>query len=144
MNEKLKVLIDMDIGDDIDDAFALLFAMDMNIEIVGITTVFRNTIERARITKKLLSLYGNGYERVPVYAGYGKPLSGDADEISHLCQWTDDLYDGIYAPDSESPEAATDFIIECCEKYGEELTVIAIGPFTNIAKVIEKDRKSVV
>ena len=138
MKEKLKILIDMDIGDDIDDAFALLLAMDMGIEIVGITTVFKNTAERARLTKKLLKLYGKGYENVPVYAGYGKPLRDDADEKGHLCQYTPDLDDEAYTPDCVCPERAVDFIIECCKKYGKELTVVAIGPFTNIAKVIEK------
>jgi purine nucleosidase/pyrimidine-specific ribonucleoside hydrolase len=138
MKEKLKILIDMDIGDDIDDAFALLLAMDMGIEIVGITTVFKNTAERARLTKKLLKLFGNGYENVPVYAGYGKPLRDDADEKGHLCQYTADLEDDCYTPDSICPERAVDFIIECCERYKDELTVIAIGPFTNIAEVIKK------
>jgi tRNA A37 methylthiotransferase MiaB len=47
-------MIDTDIGDDIDDAFALLLAMKLNFEIVGITTVFENTDQRARIAKKLL------------------------------------------------------------------------------------------
>lgn len=134
----MKYIIDMDIGDDIDDALALLLAMDMNIEIVGITTVFKNTRERARITKKLLKLFGRGYESVPVYAGYGKPLQGTADEVGHLCQYTEDLEKDIYSPDGESPEDAIDFIIECCRRYRDDLTVIAIGPFTNIAKVIEK------
>ena len=43
--EKRKILIDTDIGDEIDDALALYFAMQKNIEIVGVTTVFRNTVQ---------------------------------------------------------------------------------------------------
>ena len=138
MKEKLKILIDMDIGDDIDDAFALLLAMDMSIEIVGITTVFKNTAERARLTKKLLKLYGKGYENVPVYAGCGKPLHTNTDETEHLCQYTPELDNDSYTPDSVYPDHAIDFIIECCEKYRNGLTLVAIGPFTNIAKVIQK------
>ena len=50
----MKYIIDMDIGDDIDDALALYFAMRLDIDIVGITTVFGNTEKRARIAKKML------------------------------------------------------------------------------------------
>ena len=57
MKERKKVIIDTDIGDAIDDAFALLYALECGIDIVGITTVFKNTRERAGIVKKLLSLY---------------------------------------------------------------------------------------
>ena len=86
MDERIKVIIDTDIGDDIDDAFALLFAMKLNYDIIGITTVFQNTAERARMTKKLLSVYGKGYENVPVYAGYGTPLADEERKYPHLCR----------------------------------------------------------
>lgn len=135
----MKYIIDMDIGDDIDDAFALLLAMELKMDILGVTTVFRNTPERARVAKKLLSLYGKGYENVPVYAGYGDPIAAKQPEPRpRLCQYTDDLYDDIYTPDSIEPEDAVDFIVNSCRKYGKDLTVIAIGPFTNIAKVVQK------
>ena len=140
MSDRLKVIIDTDIGDDIDDAFALLFAMELGFDIIGITTVFENTEERARICKKLLKLYGNGYENVPVYAGYSTPLANKAKKYPNLCQYTSDIEQEIYTPNSSSESDAADFIIESCKKYGKELTVIAIGPFTNIAKVIEKDK----
>ena len=32
-----------------------------------------------------------------------------------------------------------DFIIDCCHRYGKDLTVVALGPCCNISKVIEKD-----
>ena len=142
MSDRLKVIIDTDAGDDIDDAFALLLAMKLNYDIIGITTVFENTEERARICKKLLKLYGNGYENVPVFAGYSTPIAKEKREYPHLCQYTPDLENELYAPDSMSEDDARDFIIESCKKYGKELTVIAIGPFTNIAGVIEKDENA--
>lgn len=139
MNNKMKVIIDTDIGDDIDDAFAILLAMKEKHEIVGVTTVFLNTAERARITKKLLKLYKSGYENVPVYAGYGTPLAKNTEDYPHLCQYTEDIDLDEYTPDSSDPDDAVNFIIESCHKYKEELTIIAIGPFTNMAKVIKKD-----
>lgn len=135
-----KIIIDMDIGDDIDDAFALLTAMELNADIIGITTVFGNTNERARITKKLMKLFGKGYENVPVYAGYGTPLAEKDKDHGHLCQYTPDIDTDDFKPDSIVPEEAVDFIIRSCKTYGENLKIIAIGPFTNIARVILKDK----
>ena len=54
MEEKTKIIIDTDIGDDIDDAIALYAALRQGFDIIGITTVFQNTVERARQVKKLL------------------------------------------------------------------------------------------
>ena len=56
-----KILLDTDIGDEIDDAMALYFAMSEGFDLVGITTVYKNTEERARISKRLLKLYGKKY-----------------------------------------------------------------------------------
>ena len=137
--EKTKLLIDTDIGDDIDDLFALYFAMRQNIEIVGVTTVFKDTVQRARMVKKLFKKFGNGYEKVPVYAGYGMPLNGVGGAKERLCQYTPDLESDEYTPDCVDEEKAVDFIIESCKKYGKDLTVVAIGPFTNIAKAIQKE-----
>ena len=52
MENRKKILIDTDIGDDIDDAVALLTAMALDFEIVGVTTVFRDTQARAAMVKK--------------------------------------------------------------------------------------------
>ena len=139
MAGKAKIIIDMDIGDDIDDAIALYAAMRQGFEIIGITTVFQNTAERARQVKKMLKEYGNGYENVPVYAGYGIPMDGNGQYREHIAHYSPELEDALYEPDGTDPCAAVDFIIDSCYRYGEDLAIIAIGPFTNIAKVIEKD-----
>lgn len=135
----MKYLIDTDIGDDIDDAAALLAAMNHGLDIVGITTTFRNTRQRARMTKKLLRRFGKDYEKVPVYAGFPHSQPGNIGADEDLCQYTEDLESPEYAPDATDPDAAADFIINACRRWGKELTVIALGPFCNMAKVIEKD-----
>lgn len=139
MLPKKKLIIDTDIGDDIDDAIALYAAMRNEFEIIGITTVFRNTADRARQAKKLLTEYGNGYERVPVYAGYGTPIGAEAELWPHIPHYTPDLEQNSYEPESQNPADAVDFIIESSRRWGTELVLLAIGPFTNIAKAIEKD-----
>jgi inosine-uridine nucleoside N-ribohydrolase len=140
MDKKLKFLIDTDIGDEIDDALALYAAMRMGLDIVGVTTVFRNTKERARIAKDLLIAYGKGYENVPVLAGYGSPTGeSERDGWEHTCHYCDALDREDLSPDGKSPSDAVDFIIDCCKKWGEELVVVCLGPLTNLAHAIQKD-----
>ena len=67
-----KIIIDTDIGDDIDDAFAIALAARMQeAELVGVTTVFRNTEARTQLAEKLLECAG---VKTKVYAGERLPL----------------------------------------------------------------------
>lgn len=69
--EKRKILIDTDIGDDIDDAFALALALSSEeIETVGITTVFRNTRARAQQVQNCCKRWG---KTCPCGRGNGCP-----------------------------------------------------------------------
>lgn len=133
-----KYIIDTDIGDDIDDAFALDLALRANLDLVAVTTVYRNTKDRARMAKRLISLYG---KNIPVYFGYGATLDG-LDENFPLCQWTNELEDDKYAPDNCACEEAVDIILESARKYGKDFFVLAIGPLTNVARAIQKDPKA--
>ena len=99
---KIKILLDTDVGDDIDDALAIALGLSSKeVEFVGITTVFKNTNDRARIAKQLVK---NNPYNIPVYAGHcggveipTDPYSGypngiyDEDGKQHLCQFTDDI-----------------------------------------------------
>src|SRR5208283_3800109 len=63
-----KVIIDTDIGDDIDDAFAIALAVKSpELEILGVTTTFGDTEARARIVDRLLGEAGRA--DIPVLAG---------------------------------------------------------------------------
>ena len=134
MEARKKVIIDTDIGDDLDDAVALFCAMAEGMDILGITTVFRNTQVRANMAKQLLKDFGHGYENVPVYAGFSSYAEEVTENREHM---------GLFSSDetchSSNPQEAIDFIIDACHRYGKDLTVIAIGPFCNIAKVIAQD-----
>lgn len=140
-----KIIIDTDIGDDIDDAFALLTALaDQENDIIGITTVFKNTSQRAHIAKSLLCAAGRG--DIPVFAGNEQPLREkiirwsyeklDDDGKIHIHHYRDGMSAARYEQGS-----AEDFILETAAKYPNEVTLIALGPFTNLAKAIEKDRQ---
>src|SRR3989338_1250017 len=66
-----KLIIDTDIGTDIDDALALVYAVRSGYNIPLITTVHGDTVRRAHIAKKLTRLLGTD---IPVAAGEQKPL----------------------------------------------------------------------
>lgn len=143
--EKKKLLLDTDIGDDIDDCLALTMILNLEkqIELVGVTTVFRDTEKRARIAKKMLSLKN---VNVPVYAGKRNNFAKTADVNEYCSQYSEDLSSPECAPlndpDKDDGEAAVDFIISSEKKYGADLTIVAIGPLTNIGRAIEKDRET--
>ena len=133
----MKYIIDTDIGDDIDDAFAFDLALKKDLDLVCVTTVFRNTRERAQIAKRMCALFGVD---VPVYAGYGDTLGGNVPTQGRLCQWTSELEK--YAPDNVREEEAVDAIVAAARRYGPELTVLALGPLTNLARAIGKDAEA--
>src|SRR5215813_6194660 len=63
-----KIIIDTDIGDDIDDAFALALAVrSPELQILGITTTFGDTEARAKIVDRFLGEVGRA--EIPVLAG---------------------------------------------------------------------------
>src|SRR6516225_2650160 len=67
---KIPVILDTDIGTDIDDAFALaLILASPELELLGVTTVSGDTQARARLAAKLLWEAGGAWRKVPVYAG---------------------------------------------------------------------------
>ena len=68
-----EIILDTDIGSDIDDAFALVLAARCKqIKLLGVTTLYRNADLRARLARLLLDECGR--KDVPVSAGIDAPL----------------------------------------------------------------------
>lgn len=138
MNTKIKILLDTDIGDDIDDALTLALALRMpEVELVGVTTVFGDTDIRAREAARILDC---AQVCCPVYAG----MSGSAGVTrGGFSQYEPALDDPEYAPVNcaakDGGAAAVRFIVDCACRYGRELTVVGVGPLTNLAAAIRLD-----
>lgn len=131
-----RIIIDTDIGDDIDDAQAIVLALKSpEVEIVGVTTVFRNVRARAQITKHLLGL--GGRSDIPVYMGCGQPLLVDVDLERIPPQYGDELRD----IDIDESVHGVDFLIDTVNASPREITVVAIGPATNIAMALRRDER---
>ena len=133
-----RVLLDTDIGSDVDDALALglLLACPEQLDLVAVTTVCGDTRLRARIAARLLGVAGR--ERVEVCAGEEVPILRAANRFVWFGHEGRALPDGHDAQLSE--EWAPERIVRAArEKPGLEL--IAIGPLTNLARAIALDPK---
>lgn len=148
MNNLKKVILDTDIGDDIDDSFALLLLLESHkFNCLGVTTVFRNSLKRAKMAKQLIRSLG--YD-IKVYRGIDDPLKQNIDhliskEIKEKEKYDEDgkyifpQYDKSMENGKVEDENAVDFIIRMIHLYPHEVTLIPIGPLTNIASAIKKD-----
>ena len=131
MEQKYRILIDTDIGGDVDDALALAMALNTpEIEIVGITNVYLANAWRAGVTKELLRVYGRG--EIPVCTGAEKPLIGWWDE-NRIPNSSPDY--GEYR--GEKLPHAADFIIQKAEEI-DDLILLAIGPLTTVGIALAK------
>jgi purine nucleosidase len=140
MTDKINILIDTDIGDDIDDAFALLLAVkSQKINITGISTVYRNSAQRAQIAARLLKKLQ--CEGIEVCAGIDNPEKEPLKMYSFEKVENGKIQIPHYMPsmaDEEySQEDVADFIEKRVQRY-KDLVILAIGPLTNIASWIKK------
>lgn len=124
-----KIIIDTDIGDDIDDAFAIALALrSPELQILGISTTFGDTEARARILDRMLG--ENARRDLSVLAGVAtetkNPMSqrayGEAGRFSRA----------FHPP-------AVDFILERIRNNPGQITLVAIGPLLNVGAAIDRD-----
>jgi purine nucleosidase len=124
------VIIDTDIGGDIDDAYAVGLALQSpEFKILGIMTEFEATTLRARLVDRFLS--ETGRSEIPVAAGIPKRETPDSA-----------LNDARYAergPVGKTYPNAGNFLLEQIRLHPHEITLIAIGPETNIGAAIDQD-----
>ncbi len=131
------VLLDTDIGTDVDDCLALaLILASPELRLVGVTTVYGDTGLRARMVRKLLAL--RGAADLPVAAGAEKPLLGKLPVY-----WEGHEGQGLLEPADLAGEIgdghAVDLIIRTVMARPGEITLLAIGPLTNVALALLKE-----
>jgi len=136
-----KIIFDTDPG--IDDAYAIITAMKQpDMQILGICTVAGNKgIEFTTTNAQKLVKYMN-YDCL-VYQGAAESLLKVADDAG-ATHGSDGL-GGVslsYDASSLSKMNAVDFILKTVKENPNEIEIIAIGPVTNIALAIRKDRET--
>ncbi|MBS7635586.1 nucleoside hydrolase [Candidatus Bathyarchaeota archaeon] len=134
-----KIILDTDIGTDVDDALALTLAMKsrQDVDLQAVTTVHGNVELRSRIALKLLRLAG--LKNISVARGIERPLLMDRPILG----WGGHEGRGFLASEDEtlSPceHHAVDLMISEVMRMKGELTLVCIGPLTNLAAAIIKE-----
>lgn len=124
----IPVILDTDIGGDIDDAYALAQVLHSpELKLLGVTTVSGDAVARARLAAKLLVVAGRS--EIPVYAG-----TSTAAQYIAQTEW---------AKDFSSPAlhlaGGVNFMREQVNAHPGEITLIAIGELTNIAALLNSE-----
>ena len=123
------VILDTDIGDDIDDAFALSLALaSPEFQILGITTAWGDTSLRSRLVDRLLC--ETGRDQIPVLTGIPTHRAGAAAFSQE--PWAD------AGPKHPHPEAIG-FLLDQIRRHPGQITLITIAPLTNIGAAIDRD-----
>jgi len=136
---KHKVILDTDPG--IDDAMAIVYAAaHPQIDLLGLTTIFGNvaTKEATRNALQLLDYLGHSGD---VAEGEARPLAIAPNEPSYDVHGANG-FGGIELPASRREAVATsavDYMIEKTREFPGEVTICAVGPLTNLARVLERD-----
>jgi purine nucleosidase len=132
----MKVVLDTDIGSDIDDAVCLAYLLAQpECELLGITTVTGEAVKRAMIASALCRLAGKA--DIPIYPGAETPLltsqqQQTAPQAEALAKWPD------HQADFAAGEAV-EFLRQTIHRHPHEVTLLTIGPLTNIALLFATD-----
>jgi purine nucleosidase len=121
------VILDTDIGDDIDDAFALALVLrSPELHLLGITTEFGDTALRARLLDRYLSEVGRS--DIPVAVGISTPQSNVFTQAAYARQ----------QPERRHGDAAG-FLLGQIRAHPGQITLICIGPLFNVQAAIARD-----
>lgn len=126
---RTKVVLDTDIGTDIDDGWALGYALKSpSFELLGVTVTDADTPQRARLACKLLHRLGR--TDVPVAVGRQTPAVPPG-RVDYQFTWAEDFqaYKPIATP-------AVEFLAETIRRNPGQVTIIAVGPLQNIGDLV--------
>ncbi|KAE8666295.1 putative uridine nucleosidase 2 [Hibiscus syriacus] len=141
LNAKMnKLIIDTDPG--IDDSMAILMAFqNPEVEILGLTTVFGNVSTENATRNALLLCEIAGCPGVPVAEGSPGPLKGGRPRVADFVHGSDGMGNIFLPPPNakKSDKSASEFLVEKVTEYPDEVSVLALGPLTNVALAIKRD-----
>lgn len=132
-----RVILDTDIGTDVDDVLALAFALaSPEIDLVGITVVDGDVLTRAKMAARVLGMAGR--PDIPVFMGESSPIGA-----GRMPTWFGHEGEGLLDLPWHGEEAtisdinAAEWMVE--QTKLEPIDLVAVGPFTNIAKAVKLD-----
>jgi purine nucleosidase len=132
-----KLILDTDIGTDVDDLLALSFMLaSPEVDVLGITTAYGDTRLRAKIVRRALEL--TGQTDIPIAAGPHATFEGNREvwmaghegDNARISELSDNFLHPLNAPA---------FILETIRAHPGEVILCAVAPLTNLAHACEKD-----
>ena len=127
-----KILLDTDIGTDVDDAVALAYLLSHpNCELLGITTVTGEAEKRASLASLVCLAAG---KEVPIYPGADHPMQGPQrqpvpQQAAALARWP-------HRSDFPKGEAV-DFLANTIRSHPGEVILLTVGPLTNVGMLFQ-------
>lgn len=136
-----RLILDTDIGTDVDDCLALALILGSpELALAGVTCVYGDVALRARMVRRLLALHGQ--DKIPVLHGASETLLG-----LRPIYWEGHEGEGLLDPaESQSVEAdegAVEFIIRTAREAPGTIHLLAIGPLTNVALALKREPRLV-
>ena len=126
-----RILLDTDIGSSLDDAIALAWLLaNPEVELLGITTVTGEPVERARLASVLTGIAGRD---IPIVPGAAEPLQGPGlqQKAIHGARLQ------VWRHRTEFPEdGAVAFLSRSLRGTGSGAILLGIGPATNLARLL--------
>ncbi|KAG5562366.1 hypothetical protein RHGRI_005189 [Rhododendron griersonianum] len=142
--EPKKIIIDTDPG--IDDAMAIFVALrSPEVEVIGLTTIYGNVYTTLATRNALHLLEVAGRTDIPVAEGSHVTVTvlkkGTKLRIADFVHGADGLGNQNFPPPVGKPveQSAAAFLVEQATLYPGKVTVVALGPLTNIALAIQLD-----
>lgn len=136
-SKPLPVILDTDIGDDIDDALALALALQSpELRVLAVNTVLQHGERRADLTYRILELYGR--TDIPIGIGAEQTLMGKPD--TRPVKQTEALAANYHMP-AKGRANGLELLIDTCMRGHEKITLLAYGPLTNVALALRAEPK---
>lgn len=131
---KIPVLLDTDLGSDVDDAFALgLVVASPELELVGVTTVGQDAEDRAWMVCRFLTQVG--VKQMPVAFGAAPQPEGPIDWQIQYRRHPAAIFNRTLKPLKES---AVELMAHKLKERPGEITLLCVGPLTNVARLLKE------
>jgi pyrimidine-specific ribonucleoside hydrolase len=124
-----------------EDMISALFLLSYpNVDLKAITVAGTGAHCGPGVVNALGLVKVNGHKEIPVTCGRETPLAGNHEFPAEWRQSADDAY-GVNIPKGGEPSelSAADLIIDIVQNSDEPVTIVAVGPLTNVAEAIQKD-----
>ncbi len=126
----MKLILDTDIGTDVDDLFALAYILGSpGVELLGVTVVHGDVRLRARVARVLLQAAAR--PDIPVALGAPQPM-----QYGLEAHWTGHEGHGLALPEWEEtmadPRGAQGLMLDMLSRHRGQVNLVAVGPMTNV------------